>query len=205
MGELNTISSSKEAFYKEFPYVIPHVYRRISDEILVELHLLSHQKGFEADKIFAVGLTSAFNQLTLEYEPKQHVSLLFKALCNCNNIDPNRITSLSEITITSNKGLTRKQIENCINDKKESNSLFPLKNKVYTRITVIGLLSIISEVFKDETKKESTKEATIKIATNLGLSKDRVEKDIDIYQLNLDKIKQSLELIKLINKEKTKQ
>ena len=66
---LNTISDSKETFYKEFPFVIPHVFRRVADEMLVELHLLSHHKDFKIDELSCVGITSAFKDLTVGYKP----------------------------------------------------------------------------------------------------------------------------------------
>ena len=37
MSELHTISDSKEAFYKEFPFVIPHVFRKLADEIAAQI------------------------------------------------------------------------------------------------------------------------------------------------------------------------
>ena len=49
-----TISDSKSDFHKEFPYVIPPIYRKLADELLVELHLLSHQKNFKKSPIFAL-------------------------------------------------------------------------------------------------------------------------------------------------------
>ena len=48
-----TISDSKSDFHKEFPYVIPSIYRKLADELLVELHLLSHQKNFKINSIFS--------------------------------------------------------------------------------------------------------------------------------------------------------
>jgi len=47
-----TISDSKSDFHKEFPYVIPPIYRKLADELLVELHLLSHQTNFKNNSIF---------------------------------------------------------------------------------------------------------------------------------------------------------
>ena len=44
MSERKTISDSKGFFHNEFPYVIPAIYRKVTDELLVELNLLSHQK-----------------------------------------------------------------------------------------------------------------------------------------------------------------
>ena len=55
MSERKTISDSKRAFYQAFPFVIPPIYRGVADELLVELHLLSHQNAFKVDGIFAVG------------------------------------------------------------------------------------------------------------------------------------------------------
>ena len=57
-----TISDSKADFHKEFPYVIPPIYRKLADELLVELHLLSHQKTFKNGAIFATGLKELFNE-----------------------------------------------------------------------------------------------------------------------------------------------
>ena len=45
-----TISDSKSDFHKEFPYVIPPIYRKLADELLVELHIhyrsIATSRGF---------------------------------------------------------------------------------------------------------------------------------------------------------------
>ncbi|MFM7434760.1 MAG: photosystem II biogenesis protein Psp29, partial [Vulcanococcus sp.] len=45
MGASLTVADSKRAFHTAFPHVIAPLYRRLVDELLVELHLLSHQSG----------------------------------------------------------------------------------------------------------------------------------------------------------------
>ena len=65
MSAALTVADSKRAFHAAFPHVIAPLYRRMVDELLVELHLLSHQKGFQADPLFAVGLVQVFEGLVI--------------------------------------------------------------------------------------------------------------------------------------------
>ena len=88
-----TISDSKSDFHKEFPYVIPPIYRKLADELLVELHLLSHQNNFKNNSIFATGLKEIFSKFTNGYKPSDHINKLFNAICNCNGFNPSEINS----------------------------------------------------------------------------------------------------------------
>ena len=63
LKEKLTVSDSKKLYHEKFPYVIPGLYKRIVDEMLVELNLLNHQKEFDQDKIFCIGLTETFKEL----------------------------------------------------------------------------------------------------------------------------------------------
>ncbi len=92
-----TISDSKSDFHKEFPYVIPPIYRKLADELLVELHLLSHQQNFKSSVLFATGLTEIFSTFTKGYKPTEHINALFNAICNCNGFNPDEIHKLSKI------------------------------------------------------------------------------------------------------------
>ena len=64
LAERHTIADSKRAFHQAFPHVIAPLYRRVADELLVELHLLSHQTAFEANNLFAIGLNTVFDRFT---------------------------------------------------------------------------------------------------------------------------------------------
>jgi photosystem II biogenesis protein Psp29 len=82
-----TVADSKRAFHTAFPHVIAPLYRRLVDELLVELHLLSHQRGFQADGLFAVGLTQVFDSFSNGYRPEAQREPLFNALCSANGFD----------------------------------------------------------------------------------------------------------------------
>ena len=105
-----TISDSKSDFHKEFPYVIPPIYRKLADELLVELHLLSHQKNFINDPIFATGLKELFCKFTSGYKPNEHITKLFDAICNCNGFNPTEINSSSEQIVIKAKSFTKEDI-----------------------------------------------------------------------------------------------
>ena len=94
MGASLTVADSKRAFHTAFPHVIAPLYRRLVDELLVELHLLSHQSGFEADGLFAVGLTQVFDSFSKGYKPELQREPLFAALCSATGFDVRRMNML---------------------------------------------------------------------------------------------------------------
>ena len=65
------MADSKRRFYSAYPRVIPGLYRRVVDELLVELHLLSGQAGFSADALFALGLTQVFDNFMQGLQPEE--------------------------------------------------------------------------------------------------------------------------------------
>ena len=189
-----TISDSKSDFHKEFPYVIPPIYRKLADELLVELHLLSHQENFKEDSIFAAGLKEIFTTFTSGYKPSEHITKLFNAICNCNGFSPTEITNSSEQLISKAKSFTKDDLNSFI-----SQVSVDKKNKgYYSRISAIGIYKLVSELttLKDETEEMINKEIN-KISDSLGYQYSRVEKDISMYKTNIKKMKQALEILAL--------
>ena len=91
-----TVSDSKKVFHEQFPYVISGLYKRIVDEMLVELNLLNHQNEFVQDDLFCIGLTETFKELTKGYKPDEHLIPLFESLCNSSNFEPKKIKEISK-------------------------------------------------------------------------------------------------------------
>jgi len=82
-----TVADSKRAFHRAFPYVIAPLYRRMVDELLVELHLLSRQSGFRNDPLFACGLIQVFDSFGKGYRPDAQREPLLAALCSASGFD----------------------------------------------------------------------------------------------------------------------
>ena len=189
-----TISDSKSDFHKEFPYVIPPIYRKLADELLVELHLLSHQKNFKNDSIFAIGLKELFNKFTNGYKPTEHTTKLFDAICNCNGFNPQEINNSSEQLINKVKSFTKEDLNDYLLKQKADNK----DTNYYSRINAIGIYKLVSEIlsFKDLKEKDLNIEIT-HISELLGYQYLRVEKDINMYKSNIEKMRQALEIIAL--------
>ena len=201
MSARATISDSKSEFHKEFPYVIPAIYRKLADELLVELHLLSHQTTFKTTPVFALGLKELFTKFTSGYKPSHHINSLFNAICNCNGFEPSEINSLAEEIINEVNSSTKINLIDYLSRIKENNK----SNNYYSRISAIGIYRIVHE--HPELKGLSSKDFDIeiaKIAETLSYSNTRVEKDITQYKSNIDKMNQALEIIaqNLSSKEK---
>ena len=189
LKEKLTVSDSKKLFHEQFPYVIPGLYKRIVDELLVELNLLNHQNEFIQDFLFCVGLTKTFNELMEGYKPKEHIDLLFDSLCNSSNLKPNDIKQISQKSIEEFRGMSSTDISNLLKEKCNS-------NLYCSRLLNLGIYQIVSSSTDFKETKESEKLKLIsEIFENLNLSVTKAEKDIGIYKSSIKKLKQAKELI----------
>ncbi len=189
-----TISDSKSDFHKEFPYVIPPIYRKLADELLVELHLLSHQKNFKNSPIFATGLKEIFNKFTNGYKPFEHTKKLFNAICNCNGFNPDDIKTMSDQLFKKADKLSKEDLNEYLLKIKEENK----DNNYYSRINAIGIYTLVSMLpYNKESKNDEIKNETKRIAEILGYQYERVDKDISLYKSNIEKMRQALEIIAL--------
>ena len=189
-----TISDSKSDFHKEFPYVIPPIYRKLADELLVELHLLSHQKNFKNSPIFATGLKEIFNKFTNGYKPVEHINKLFNAICNCNGFNPDEIKTMTDQLVEKVNKISKEDLNEYLLKIKEENK----DNNYYSRINAIGIYNLVSILpYNKESKDDEIKNETKRIAEILGYQYERVDKDISLYKSNIEKMRQALEIIAL--------
>ena len=190
----STITDSKSDFHKEFPYVIPPIYRKLADELLVELHLLSHQKNFKISPVFSVGLKELFSVFTNGYKPNKHITLLFNAICNCNGFKPDDITSQNDELINYSKSITLENLYQNINSLDDNKN----DDRYYSRISAIGLYTLIKQLPECENIKiEKLDNEIAKMADVIGYPTERVEKDISLFRSNIEKMNQALEIISL--------
>ncbi len=199
LKEKLTVSDSKKLFHEQFPFVIPGLYKRIVDEMLVELNLLNHQNDFTQDDLFCVGLTETFKELTQDYQPKEHLVSLFESLCNASNFEPSKIKEISKKTLEKYKDKSLEEISSLLKEKNTS-------NLYASRILNLGIYLIIANTNDFNEIKDSEKDKAIfDIVKNLNLSVNKAEKDIGIYKSSIKKLEQAKELLKeasLQNKKK---
>jgi photosystem II biogenesis protein Psp29 len=220
LKEKLTVSDSKKLFHEKFPYVIPGLYKRIVDEMLVELNLLNHQNEFTQDYLFCVGLTETFKELMKGYQPEKHLDLLFESLCSSTNFEAKEINEISKKSQKELKDITYKDVFH--KSEKEfsaynfeyanTDNLFKIfemleeetkllveksNSKLYpSRILNLGIYILISNSQDFKEKNESDKnKMTSDIFEKLSLSANKAEKDIGIYKSSISKMEQAKELI----------
>ena len=200
LKEKLTVSDSKKLFHEKFPYVIPGLYKRIVDEMLVELNLLNHQKEFTQDYLFCVGLTETYKELMKGYKPEKHLDLLFESLCSSTNFEAKDINEISQKSQKEFKNKTSIDILKILKEKSNP-KLYP------SRILNLAIFIIISNAQDLKEKEESeTNKMISEIFEKLNLSANKAEKDIGIYKSSISKMEQAKELIEeLRTKEKKKQ
>jgi len=189
LKEKLTVSDSKRLFHEKFPYVIPGLYKRIVDEILVELNLLNHQNEFTQEYLFCIGLTETFKELMKGYQPENHLDLLLESICSSTNFKPMEINEISQKSQKEFKDKTPKDFLKLLIEKSNS-KLYP------SRILNLAIYILISNAQDLEEKDESeTNKMISDIFEKLNLSANKAEKDIGIYKSTISKMQQAKELI----------
>ena len=189
LKEKLTVSDSKKLFHEQFPYVIPGLYKRIVDEMLVELNLLNHQNEFAQDYLFCIGLTETFKELTKGYKPEKHLDQLFESLCSSTNFEANEIKEISQKSQKEFSNKSSKDVLKLLKEKRNS-KLYP------SRILNLGIYILISNSkdFRENNETEMNKIFS-DIFEKLNLSPNKAEKDIGIYKSGISKMEQAKELI----------
>ncbi len=205
MSQQQTVSDSKLAFNKAFPYVIPPIYRRVADELVVELHLLSQQKRFKINSLFAVGLRKIFNDMTKGYQPEDHIEKLFDAICRSNGFDTRDIKFKAESISEKAKELKTIDIKELIKNESDVISNVSYRQNddnieqsiYYSRIQTVGILTLLENSQEGKAEnKDIIGEKAKDIGEELGFSKTRIEKDISLYRGTIKRITEALEIIK---------
>ena len=189
LKEKLTVSDSKKFFHEKFPYVIPGLYKRIVDEMLVELNLLKHQNEFKQDFLFCIGLTETFKEFMKGYKPEKHLELLFESLCSSTKFEAKEIKEISQISQKEFNNKSSKDLLKILKEKSDP-KLYP------SRILNLGIYIIISNSKDFNEKNESEINQMISdIFEKLSLSPNKAEKDIGIYKSSITKMEQAKELI----------
>lgn len=191
MAGTQTIADSKRAFHQAFPHVIAPLHRRIADELLVELHLLSHQQSFQAGHLFSVGLVTVFDRFTQGYRPAEHRNDLMAALCSSNGFDAGQLRKDSDVCIKAASEQTNDDFDSWVQD-------FSLPEQAhYSRLMAVGLLALL-EASQGELKGDDSaalRQRAVEISKTIGMPSDRVEKDLSVFASSSERMEQAVELM----------
>ena len=203
---MKTVSDSKRAFYAAYPRPINSIYRRVIEELLVEMHLLSVNADFKADPIYYLGIVTSFERLMQGYEPEGDKEKIFNALCTSTDADPEIYKSQAGTLLSLAKDKSTSELIEWLNNPESSDDtgyiVEPIKaisandNFKYSRPFAIGIYTLLEESDLELVKDQEKRDATIDTITkNFGISGDKMKKDLDLYRGNLEKMTQLLKVI----------
>jgi photosystem II biogenesis protein Psp29 len=168
---------------------------------MVEMHLLSVNADFHYDPIYGLGVVTAFDRFMQGYRPEADKDSIFNALCQALQDDAQKYRRDAEqlrseaASLTADSFLSQaKQL-----DGATSGLLFDTLRSVasrdkfkYSRLFAIGLYSILELLDSSLVKDESRRNQALKALSDvLRFSDDKVQKDLELYRGNLDKITQA--------------
>jgi photosystem II biogenesis protein Psp29 len=202
VDKVPTVSDTKRNFYNAHSRPINSIYRRVVEELMVEMHLLSVNVDFQYDPIYALGVVSSFDRFMSGYRPETDKASIFQALCQALGKDPQQYrrdaqsleswaTRVSPSEVTGLLSLEKSagesgEIETAIRSI-AANSHFK-----YSRLFAIGLYSLLELADADFVKENSKLEEILKpISQALNLSADKLQKDLELYRSNLEKMAQA--------------
>jgi photosystem II biogenesis protein Psp29 len=205
VSNVRTVSDTKRAFYTLHTRPINSFYRRVVDELIVEMHLLSVNADFRYDPVYGLGVVTAFDRFMQGYRPEQDKVSIFNAICQSLEQDAQKYRQDAEqlrseaITLSVDDFLSRVKQLNTEN----AGGLFGYLRSIaeqpafkYSRLFAIGLYTLLEimspDVVKDETKRNN---ALTTLADALNISFDKIQKDLELYRSNLDKLAQAQQVM----------
>ncbi len=192
MTNNRTVSDSKRTFYSLHTRPINSIYRRVVDELMVEMHLLMVNTDYAYSPIYALGLVSAYDRLMNGYRPDTDRDSIFSALCKSVECEGQAFRKDADELLASISDLTWNSLVNggatgSLQDAMSSVAANP-KFK-YSRLFAIGVYTLLEKLDPEKLKdKDVLNGAITSISSALNLSEDKVQKDLELYRGNLEKM-----------------
>lgn len=206
MENIRTVSDTKRDFYKLHTRPINSIYRRVVEELIVEMHLLSVNVDFRPDPVYYTGVCQSFEQFMAGYAPESDKDSIFTALCQSvgGNAEEYRYQANSLLQLAQQKSATElvewlvnpsggDNLEAIANSWRETITRGKFK---YSRLFAVGLYSMLVKSDDNLVKSEEKIGELLKpLNSKLELPTEKIKKDWDLYTSNLDKINQMLSVL----------
>ncbi|NET58809.1 MAG: photosystem II biogenesis protein Psp29 [Symploca sp. SIO2E6] len=215
MNKVRTVSDTKRDFYNQHTRPVNSIYRRFVEELMVEMHLLSVNVDFRYDPIYALGVATSFDRFMQGYRPSQDQKSIFNALCQSMGQEAQQYHKDAELLRGLSVGKSTDELISWFSSPTPLDTAGDFHTTVaviadnpnfkYNRLFAIGLYTLLeqtdSELVKDE--KQLT-EALKQIAQVLNLPEEKLQKDLELYRSNLEKMAQAQSVIKDVIKAERK-
>lgn len=201
MNNLSTVSDTKRNFYSQHTRPINSIYRRVVEELMVEMHLLSTNVDFAYDPIYALGVVSSFDRFMASYRPEGDKQSIFVALVQSMGGNAQHYRDDAAAAQEFARSMQGRDIVEWLAHPTPDGMGAQLANTLqalasnpkfkYSRLFGIGLFTILEQAAPDLLKDEHKRQAAIsQIGEAMHLPTDKVQKDLDAYRSNLDKLVQ---------------
>ncbi|MEM8611034.1 MAG: photosystem II biogenesis protein Psp29 [Cyanobacteria bacterium P01_H01_bin.105] len=206
MTNLRTVSDTKRAFYNYHSRPINSLYRRVVEELMVEMHLLSVNVDFVYNPLYAIGVVTSFDRFMVGYEPESDKESIFSAICRSVGGDAQQYRQDADALKAAISNLSLSDLNTQIANAKATGGdglqgkLHMVANQAstkYTRLMAVGLYTLFEVVDATSLDDKDKREEMLKTAAELlALPSDKVDKDLELYRSNLDKMAQAQEVMK---------
>ncbi|KEI65922.1 MULTISPECIES: photosystem II biogenesis protein Psp29 [Planktothrix] len=202
MNNIRTVSDTKRTFYSLHTRPINSIYRRVVEELMVEMHLLSVNVDFSYDPIYALGVVTAFDRFMQGYDPLSDQESIYHALIKAEQDDPQRYRGDAERLQALAQNLSIKDLIASLKSPNDGGSDQELQGHFqriisnskfkYSRLFAIGLFTILEQADPKSIQDKATREEILgQLAEVLNLPQDKLLKDLDLYRSNLEKLAQA--------------
>ncbi len=203
VNNVRTVSDTKRTFYTLHSRPINTIYRRVVEELMVEMHLLSVNVDFNYNPIYALGVVTTFERFMAGYQPERDKESIFNALLQAVEVNPDiyqqdaqRLQAVAGDLPVANLIEWLSQTTHLDRDADLQNTLQAIANNSqfkYSRLFAIGLYSLLESADPEFVKDEKQLNEALKtIGNGLNLSDEKLIKDLELYRSNLDKMTQAL-------------
>ena len=201
MNNVRTVSDTKRVFYTTHTRPINSIFRRVVEELMVEMHLLLVNVDFHYDPIFGLGVFTSFHRFMQGYRPEADIASIFDSICTALQDNSQRYRHDAERLESLAKRLSPDELIGWLSQSSSLSEAEDLQEALrsiaanpkfkYSRLFTIGLFTLLEaaapELIKDEAKRV---EALKKICAGLNIPEDKLQKDLDLYRSNLEKMTQ---------------
>ncbi|MBD2080374.1 photosystem II biogenesis protein Psp29 [Leptolyngbya sp. FACHB-17] len=194
MNSVRTVSDTKRSFYNLHTRPVNSIFRRVVEELMVEMHLLAVNTDFRYDPFYALGVVTTFDRFMQGYRPEADKESIFSSLCRALESDPQQYRNDAQhlLSAASQNPWENLVIPDKAGEFREVLAAIASNPKFkYSRLFAVGLYTVLETASPDSVKDTAKlTEALKQVGQALNVSQDKMQKDLELYRSNLEKMTQ---------------